>query len=250
MNDADYKRIKDLYDALKLRGFHVATSRRKAFLYVLDNSTSIVSIDRLIAWLRDLNRGPAVTSFTEGPARQVAYALEDAIRIERETVAMPRPLPMRPLEKCSRCGFVQVRMADDKGAIPSTAADPRKLAAELRERINPAYADTLGTESHERRLCAEAIEGLLAQRDEPAEVGTDRGNCVRLDVGLQNKENDMTNTGTESLIALADDLESVAPNIEAWFDHTRAAALMRKAAVEIRRLAPLDPDIDVDQGEN
>lgn len=168
MNDADYKRIKDLYDALKLRGFHVATSRRKAFLYVLDNSTSIVSIDRLIAWLRDLNRGPAVTSFTEGPARQVAYALEEAIRIERETVAMPRPLPMRPLEKCSRCGFVQVRMADDKGAIPSTAADPRKLAAELRERINPAYADTLGTESHERRLCAEAIEGLLAQRDELA----------------------------------------------------------------------------------
>lgn len=83
-----------------------------------------------------------------------------------------------------------------------------------------------------------------------AEIGTDRGESVRLDVGCQNKESDMTHSGTESLIALADDLESVAPNIEAWFDHTRAAALMRKAAVEIRRLAPLDPDIDVDQGEN
>lgn len=109
-----------------------------------------------------------------------------------------------------------------------------------------------------RRIANEvgaAVSDIGRSREEigmpgPAEVGTDRGNCVRLDVGLQNKENDMTNTGTESLIALADDLESVAPNIEAWFDHTRAAALMRKAAVEIRRLAPLDPDIDVAPGEN
>ena len=83
-----------------------------------------------------------------------------------------------------------------------------------------------------------------------AEIGTDRGEGVRLDVGCQNKESDMTHSGTESLIELANDLEAVAPNIEAWFDHTRAAALMRKAATEIRRLAPLDPDIDVAPGEN
>ena len=36
------------------------------------------------------------------------------------------------------------------------------LAQELRQRINPAYATQLGTESYERRLCAEAIEDLLA----------------------------------------------------------------------------------------
>ena len=36
------------------------------------------------------------------------------------------------------------------------------LAQELRQRINPAYATQLGTESYERRLCAEAIEYLLA----------------------------------------------------------------------------------------
>lgn len=83
-----------------------------------------------------------------------------------------------------------------------------------------------------------------------AEIGTDRGKGVRLDVGRQNKEIDMTYSGTESLIELADELEAVAPNIEAWFDHKRAAALMRKAATEIRRLAPLDPDIDVAPGEN
>ena len=46
---------------------------------------------------------------------------------------------------------------------PSTATDPRQLAAELRERINPAYAHVLGTESHERRICAEAIEVQAAR---------------------------------------------------------------------------------------
>lgn len=40
---------------------------------------------------------------------------------------------------------------------------PQDLAADLRTRINPAYATQMGTESHERRLCAEAIEGLIAE---------------------------------------------------------------------------------------
>lgn len=42
---------------------------------------------------------------------------------------------------------------------------PQDLADDLRSRINPAYAAQLGTESYERRLCAEAIESLLAQVD-------------------------------------------------------------------------------------
>jgi len=71
-----------------------------------------------------------------------------------------------------------------------------------------------------------------------------------MDMGRQNKESKMTHQGTESLTELADELDAVAPNVEAWFDHTRAATLMRKAATEIRRLAPLDPDIDVAPGEN
>lgn len=50
--------------------------------------------------------------------------------------------------------------------LPSVATDPRQLAADLRRRINPVYANQIGTESYERRLCADAIEGLLAQRDE------------------------------------------------------------------------------------
>ena len=55
--------------------------------------------------------------------------------------------------------------------IPSSATDPRQLAAELRERINPAYADTIGTESHERRLSAEAIESLLEQQGDLIAAG-------------------------------------------------------------------------------
>lgn len=47
---------------------------------------------------------------------------------------------------------------------------PNDLIADLRSRINPTYAATLGTESYERRLCAEAIEHLLAERDELLEI--------------------------------------------------------------------------------
>ena len=38
---------------------------------------------------------------------------------------------------------------------------PNDLIDDLRSRINPAYAATLGTESYERRLCAETLEGLI-----------------------------------------------------------------------------------------
>lgn len=35
------------------------------------------------------------------------------------------------------------------------------LIADLRSRINPAYANQRGTESHERKVCADALERLL-----------------------------------------------------------------------------------------
>ena len=35
---------------------------------------------------------------------------------------------------------------------------PEELIADLRSRINPIYASQIGTESHERRICAEALE--------------------------------------------------------------------------------------------
>lgn len=40
---------------------------------------------------------------------------------------------------------------------------PQDLVDDLRSRINPVHANTLGTESYERRICADAIEGLLTQ---------------------------------------------------------------------------------------
>ena len=42
---------------------------------------------------------------------------------------------------------------------------PKQLAVDLRTRINSAYAATLGTESYERRLCAEAIEAQASRID-------------------------------------------------------------------------------------
>lgn len=49
---------------------------------------------------------------------------------------------------------------------------------------------------------------------------------------------------------LAAELEEVAPNVEEFFNHKRAAALMRKTAGVVRRLAPLEPEIDVVLGEH
>lgn len=43
---------------------------------------------------------------------------------------------------------------------------PSDLIDDLRSRINPAYANQIGTESYERRLCVEALEALMAERDE------------------------------------------------------------------------------------
>jgi len=48
---------------------------------------------------------------------------------------------------------------------------PTDLIADLRSRINPAYAHQLGTESYERRICVEVLEELL---DEIARLRTQR----------------------------------------------------------------------------
>ncbi len=40
---------------------------------------------------------------------------------------------------------------------------PRDLIDELRSRINPAYSNQIGTGSHERRMCADALEALLSE---------------------------------------------------------------------------------------
>ena len=42
---------------------------------------------------------------------------------------------------------------------------PQEIAADLRSRINPQYATWIGTESYDRRICAETIEALLAERN-------------------------------------------------------------------------------------
>jgi hypothetical protein len=56
-------------------------------------------------------------------------------------------------------------------------------------------------------------------------------------------------TGTESLLQLSADLRQTAPNVRAWFDHSRAAELMEKAADALERLAPLDPDLEAEKSD-
>lgn len=56
--------------------------------------------------------------------------------------------------------------------------------------------------------------------------------------------------GTESIMALADDLEATAPHVREAYDLRRGSQLMQRAAEALRRLAPLEPDIEVREGEN
>lgn len=55
-------------------------------------------------------------------------------------------------------------------SIPRSGVAPRKngvqeLIDDLRSRINPVYAARIGTESYERRLCAEALETQSAENE-------------------------------------------------------------------------------------
>jgi hypothetical protein len=36
-------------------------------------------VERIVAWIRDPKRAPANSAFTEGPERQVAYAIEEKL---------------------------------------------------------------------------------------------------------------------------------------------------------------------------
>ena len=82
-------------------------SKRKDMIEALATSMSREMVPWLIEWICDPNRKEAMYAFTEGPVRQVAYAIEYALKLERETTPVLPPLTMRPTEQCQRCGFVQ-----------------------------------------------------------------------------------------------------------------------------------------------
>ena len=82
-------------------------SKRKDMIEALATSMSREMVPWLIEWIRDPNRKEAEYAFTEGPVRQVAYAVEYALKLEMETTPVLPPLTMRPTEQCPRCGFVQ-----------------------------------------------------------------------------------------------------------------------------------------------
>lgn len=56
--------------------------------------------------------------------------------------------------------------------------------------------------------------------------------------------------GTESLLALAAGLSESAVHVRGGYHLGNAAKLMECAAEAIKRLAPMEPDMDVTQGEN
>jgi len=57
-------------------------------------------------------------------------------------------------------------------------------------------------------------------------------------------------SGTEALLELAGELAAAAPEVRGGYHLGRAAKLMERAAEAIKRLAPLEPDLEVEPGEN
>lgn len=69
-----------------------------------------------------------------------------------------------------------------ESAKPLVCDDPAQIAAGLRERINPLYADQIGTESYELRICAEVIERLMMDRDgllKAVEIAAQYDSCMQ-----------------------------------------------------------------------
>ncbi len=57
---------------------------------------------------------------------------------------------------------------------------PQDLIDDLRSRINPTYAAQLGTESYERRLCAEVLEGLLTEIEQLRQAAVDDADALMI----------------------------------------------------------------------
>lgn len=60
----------------------------------------------------------------------------------------------------------------------------------------------------------------------------------------------MTTQGTHSLLDLVAELQEAAPHVREGYDLGRSCKLMQRAAEVIERLAPMDPDIEVEHSEN
>lgn len=54
----------------------ISRLRKELFDERMERANHWVHAGRMILWITDKNRKPAVTAFTEGPERQLAYAIE------------------------------------------------------------------------------------------------------------------------------------------------------------------------------
>ncbi len=114
---------------------------------------------------------------------------------------------------------------------------PRDLIDDLRSRINPAYAAQVGTESYERRLCAEALE---AQADE---IDRLRADAVEADALCEKL------AGILSRTAVA--LRGPEPPLTRWSWHDlpdRAAAAI--VAIDVMQRAAVKVAMDVPPNSN
>lgn len=81
---------------------------RSEYFKMIESRINDTDVTELLRWTNDVNRKDAIVSFTEGPARQLAYAIENALKLEATTCRVFPPMKMRKKEQCPRCGYTQM----------------------------------------------------------------------------------------------------------------------------------------------
>lgn len=101
-----------------------APTPRQQYLALISERINDANSRLLIEWLRDTNRKPAATAFTEGPERQLALAVESAIRVDRNDAELYRLLRASlGGDGCAPVSHVQMPVLSDplNSAITYTA---------------------------------------------------------------------------------------------------------------------------------
>lgn len=69
----DYQRAMKEIEELREK---IKTLRNELIIEQMERANHWVHAGRMVLWITDPNRKPAVTALTEGPERRVAYAVE------------------------------------------------------------------------------------------------------------------------------------------------------------------------------
>lgn len=116
----EQERTNDSGNLAALMGQLNAAKEREAKLRT-DCVNRHADAERLVEWVNDPNRKPAITAFTEGPDRQVAYAVDE--RLEADNAKLREEIE----RSWKEAGLYEKAMLDEKADNARLRAESEKL---------------------------------------------------------------------------------------------------------------------------